>query len=296
MKVIIFGASGYIGLPLANALVRNGHIVYGVSRSKDNAPKMRANEIIPLLGDADSTDEWKDHLKDADVVIDCTAGMDTSGPAMLKAVESLTGTVRKPGTPKLAYIYCSGIWVHGDDRKRFTFESGSTERAPSAIAWRPQLEQDVVSNQVLKGIVIRVGLCYGRGGSLIGLLFSQGDSGSISWFGTPGGSYSLVHVDDVAECFLLAAEKNNLVGGLILDATNEITESVDGILHAFSSLVGIPWNKVSYRPCANILEEAMSITIRARPSLARTLLGWQPRKPGLIDGMAIYYEAYKNSS
>ncbi|KAG8852224.1 hypothetical protein FRB91_006775 [Serendipita sp. 411] len=295
MKVIVFGASGYIGTPVSNALVRNGHIVYGVSRSKDNAPKMRANEIIPLVGDADSTDEWKDHLKDADVVIDCAAGMETSGPANLKAVETLTATVRKPGTPKLAYIYTSGIWVHGSDRTQFTFESGSTETVPTAVAWRPQLEQDVVNSQILRGIVIRSGTCYGRAGSLIGLLFSQGDNKSISWFGTAGGSYTLIHVDDLAECFLLAAEKNHLVGGLILDATNEVTESVDGILHAFSNLVGIPWSKVSYRPCANILEEAMSGTIRARPTLARTLLGWHPRRAGLIDGMSIYYEAYKNT-
>ncbi|KAG8814700.1 hypothetical protein FRC17_001001, partial [Serendipita sp. 399] len=262
MKVIVFGASGYIGSPVANALVRNGHIVYGVSRSKANAAKMRAHEIIPLIGDGENSSEWKKHIADADVVIDCTAGMDTAGPALFKAVESTASSIRRTnvGTPKLAYIYCSGIWVHGDNRTEFVFESGSTDSAPAATAFRPELEWTVVTSEIVRGIVIRPGICYGRAGSLIGLLFSQADSGAISWFGTPGGSWTLVHVDDLAECFLLATEKNHLVSGVILDATNEITESVDGILHAFSSHIGIPWNKVSYRPCANILEEAMATT------------------------------------
>ncbi|KAG8803192.1 hypothetical protein FRC17_006227, partial [Serendipita sp. 399] len=229
MKVIVFGATGYVGSSVANALVRTGHIVYGVSRSKENAATLRANEIIPLVGDADHSDEWKAHLKDADVAIDCTAGFDTAGPALFKAVESTVATVRNTNTsggiPKLAYIYISGIWVHGDNRKEMVTESSSPAQVPTAVAWRPSLEQQVVKSESVRGIVVRSGSCYGRRGSLIGLLFSQAEKGSISWFGTPGGSYTLVHVDDLAECILLATEKNHIVGGLILDAANEVTES-----------------------------------------------------------------------
>jgi hypothetical protein len=34
---------------------------------------------------------------------------------------------------------------------------------------------------------------------------------------------------------------------------------------------------------------------RIRPYLARTLLGWSPRKAGLIDGMETYYAEWKAS-
>jgi len=62
MKVIIFGATGYLGLPigksflkasrrlpyslltLAHALVRNGHVVVGVSRTAAKNNLLLANE------------------------------------------------------------------------------------------------------------------------------------------------------------------------------------------------------------------------------------------------------------
>ena len=105
--------------------------------------------------------------------------------------------------------------------------------------------------------------------------------------------------------------QNHLISGLILDCSNERTESVDGILYAFAAVVGVPLDKVSYRPASNALEEAMSITYvsnglfafvdwfgrtRLRPTLARALLGWEPRKAGLIDGMKTYVDAYRASN
>ena len=39
-------------------------------------------------------------------------------------------------------------------------------------------------------------------------------------------------------------------------------------------------------------EVALGTTTLIRPYLAKTLLGWQPRKPGLVDGLPIYYAAW----
>ncbi|CCA75968.1 hypothetical protein PIIN_09964, partial [Serendipita indica DSM 11827] len=99
-------------------------------------------------------------------------------------------------------------------------------------------------------------------GSLFSSLFAQATPSveKLEWFGTPGGSYALVHVDDLADCFLRAVKKNHLISGLILDCTNERTESVDGILYAFATVVGVSLDKVTYRPPANVLEEAMAVT------------------------------------
>ena len=40
-------------------------------------------------------------------------------------------------------------------------------------------------------------------------------------------------------------------------------------------------------------EVALTTTTLLRPYLARALLGWQPRKPGFVDGMEVYYNAWK---
>jgi hypothetical protein len=41
-----------------------------------------------------------------------------------------------------------------------------------------------------------------------------------------------------------------------------------------------------------VYEEALATTSLVRPYLARALLGWQPRKTGLVDGLETYYAAY----
>jgi nucleoside-diphosphate-sugar epimerase len=51
MKVVIFGATGFIGSSVAEAFVRSGHIAYGVSRSPSSAKELARKEIVPLICD-----------------------------------------------------------------------------------------------------------------------------------------------------------------------------------------------------------------------------------------------------
>ena len=48
MKVLILGASGFIGFPTSQAFLRSGHIVYGQTRSQSSAA---ASEIVPVVCD-----------------------------------------------------------------------------------------------------------------------------------------------------------------------------------------------------------------------------------------------------
>lgn len=42
-----------------------------------------------------------------------------------------------------------------------------------------------------------------------------------------------------------------------------------------------------------MLEEALMMSVLLRPYMAKTLLGWHPRKMGLGDGIGVYYEAWR---
>ncbi|KIM24909.1 hypothetical protein M408DRAFT_228418 [Serendipita vermifera MAFF 305830] len=297
MKVIIFGASGYVGLPVANALVRNGHVVVGVTRTASKNKLLLANEIIPAVGDIFDPATWSAHLVDADAVISLASGNPEDRRTIFKAIESTAATVRLPGTPKLVFIATSGTWVYGDDRSAIRTESSPLEisKMPLVARWRPAIDKEMVESTILDCIIVRCCMCYGRAGSLWAMLFSQAEKGEISWMGTPGGSYATIHVDDLAELFLLVVEKSHLVRGLVVNAANDRTESVDGILKAFAAHIGIPLDKISYRAPnpKNPVEEALTITTKLRPTLARTLLGWAPRKASMMDGIATYYASYK---
>lgn len=64
MKVLILGATGFIGLPAAQAFSRAGHIVYGVTRSQSNADSLAREEIIPIVADPTDSQGLKalDHI------------------------------------------------------------------------------------------------------------------------------------------------------------------------------------------------------------------------------------------
>ena len=50
MKVLVTGATGYIGNSVAKTLSTRGHIVYGLYRNDNSLPLLLQSEIIPVKG------------------------------------------------------------------------------------------------------------------------------------------------------------------------------------------------------------------------------------------------------
>jgi len=110
MKVIVLGASGFIGLPAAQALVRAGHVVYGLTRSASKAKQLAAEEIIPVVGNYDDIAVWSHLIPSLDAVIDAVGGAElkTLSTTILNATAEAAQRLRPAHAPKLAYIYTSG--------------------------------------------------------------------------------------------------------------------------------------------------------------------------------------------
>jgi nucleoside-diphosphate-sugar epimerase len=273
-------------------LARNGHIVYGLTRSEKKSKILAAEEIIPIVGKPDSK-EWLAYAATLDAVIDAVGGS-ANLPELTKVVlEGLTAACqqhRPHGAPKLAFIYTSGIWVHGDNRVETVTDNTPLTKPSHLAAWRLPHERHVRENTVLNGIVIRPGLVYGRGASLLAPLFESAKAGKAQWPGAPGQRFTLVHTDDLAQAYLLVTEKAPILNGIVFDVTSEKTESVDDFLEKLVKVSGA--KGFEYTKPANTYEEALASTNLVRPTLARTLLGWTPLKPGLVDGLKTYYEAW----
>jgi len=293
MKVLVFGASGFIGFPVSQALLRAGHIVYGQTRSQDKAKQLAAEEIIPVVGEPTDVATWESLVESLDAVIEALAGLDmkTISVDLLNAVSSTAKKHRPEGAAKITYIYTSGTWVHGEDRKNIVTDTTPIVTSVPLVAWRYQVEQTLINSPDVNGIVIRPSMVYGRSGSIFAMMFKRAHDGKLIWPGKPGGRLAIVHQDDLADIYLRAAEKGAVVRGQIFDASNDVTESTDDILGKLVELSGS--KPFEYVEPSNLYEEAIAATALVRPYLGRALLGWQPHKPGLAENLELYYNAWK---
>ncbi|KAE9391848.1 NAD(P)-binding protein [Gymnopus androsaceus JB14] len=264
MKVLVLGYCIWLHrLSAAQALVRAGHFVYGLTRSQEKAKILAGEEIIPIVGEIGNPDAWVDIVKDLDVVIDAvggTADVKQLSHTTLAAVSAKAKASRPDHAPKLTYIYTSGTWH-------------PLRGPPELVSWRPAQEQRTIHDPVLNGIVIRPPCSTGA------------SEGRVAWPGTPGGRYALIHTDDLADMYVRACEKAPIVGGVIFDACNEFTESADDVLAALVKVSGAK-GQYEYTKPSNLYEVALSTTSLIRPYLL-------PSKPGLVDGLPMYYAAWK---
>ncbi|KAJ7206250.1 hypothetical protein GGX14DRAFT_500409 [Mycena pura] len=292
MNILILGATGFIGFPAAQALVRAGHTVYGLSRTEAKAKLLAAEELIPVIGDVDS-DNWIPLIAKLDIIIEAVGGGEivfqarTTFERVLKAVADL----RSADAPLLSYIYTSGGWVHGDSRTEVVTDTTPIVRPLSLVTWRPAVEQLVARSTAVNGIVVRPAIVYGRSASLLAMLFMGASQGRVTWPGTPGGRYPVVHTDDLADLYVRMTEKASLLGGKIFDVATPNLVSVDELLQRVVEVSGAKGPYEYTRP-TNAFEEALAATVLVRPYLANALLGWSPRKPGLIENIEVYYAAW----
>ncbi|KAJ7078011.1 hypothetical protein B0H15DRAFT_954777 [Mycena belliarum] len=297
MKVLILGATGFIGLPAAQALVRAGHMVYGLSRSEAKAKMLAAEEIIPIIGDVES-DVWIPLISTLDVIIE-TVGGDVGGTPDLAKIGNETyervakavPQLRTADAPLLSYIYTSGTWVHGESRTEIVTDTTPISHPAGYIDWRPETEQLVARSAIVNGIVVRPALLYGRSGSIFARLFRAASEGRVVWPGTPGGRYAVIHTDDLADLYVRVAEQAQSLGGKIFDAATPVTESVDDLL-AKLVVVSKAKGPYEYKKPETLLQEAITTTTLLRPYLANALLGWSTKKPGVVDGLETYYAAW----
>src|SRR5215813_1799489 len=165
MRVFVGGATGYVGSAVARSLRRRGHHVFGSARNDAAAEKLRAAGVEPVPADLADAPSYGRAAKNADAVIQASSTSDAHSPENEpRAAAAILAAIA--GTGK-AFVFTSGLWVYGP-----TGDTPATEETPPRplpiVAWRPAVEQAVRSAANARGIVIRPGWVYGRGGGTPG--------------------------------------------------------------------------------------------------------------------------------
>lgn len=296
MKIFVTGATGYIGFQAAAAFRRAGHEVWGMARSDVNARRLARHEITPVPGRLEEPETYREAARDCSVIVHAAADSRGDMPAMdRQAMETLL-SIKLPGAPPKTVIYTSGVWVYGDTHGRLVDETSPLNPA-GLVTWRPAVEEMVLEASGVRGIVIRPGCVYGRQGGLTGMWFAGASPEKPpAVIGNGENYWAMVHVDDLAEAYLLAAESG--LGGEAFNITDRSRWKVGQMAEAAARAAGsrepvrhVPVTEASAQ--MGLFAEALSLDQHVDARKAVRLLGWQPKHGGFVDEVDTYFAAWQ---
>lgn len=284
MKILITGATGYIGGAAAGALDGAGHQVLALAHSDRAESTFRERGWTPLGGDLREPDGLSGLAAEADAVVHAANTGGTDAAAVdAAAARAMLGALEGSGK---AFVYTSGVWVLGDTGGKIVDEGAPLDRPAAASAWRATLEPDVTGAAArgVRSVVIRPGVVYGRGGGLPGMLAR----GELPVIGDGRQRWPLVHVDDLTDLYLRALEAP---AGSLLHGTDGWAAMIElALAGRFGAGGGTEVERLDLaaaRERLGAFADALVLDQRVAAERTRELTGWRPAAPPAIEELMI---------
>ena len=285
LRVLLIGATGYIGSSVAHALDAAGHTVIPLIRTASDGTVAEPGNRDTVVGDLSNPATLRAAMTpDIDAVVHAGAPLG-DWAADTNAVTALLQRMRPDG----AFVYVSGTWVLGPSDGTREFDEQSPTRPINIVAGREAVEHAVLTSGA-RGVVVRAGVVHGRGGGIPHLLVDWAREHGHGRFvtGATDPSWAVVHVDDLADLIVLALSQ--AAGGTILHAVAEASVPAAAVGRAADVAAGgagrvVPWRvEEASTALGPAFAEALALNQHVSASHARRL-GWRPTRPTLLDDL-----------
>ena len=294
MKVFITGATGFIGSAIVTELLEAGHEVLGLVRSEEGARSLRAIGADVHFGNLYDIESICKGAAAADAVIHTAFNHDDftvfkeSCENDRRIIEAL-GEVYAGDQRPIIVTSALGLLPRG----RVVYESDSPAPGPIPRTATEQAADAVAARGVRIAVVRLSPTVHGEGDRgfihrLIGIAREKG----ISVYQEEEMNYwPAVHRGDAAKLYLLALE-NVAKGGERFHAAAEQGVSFKDIAISIGKGLNIPVLAKSKQDAAvhfGSFAHFAAIDVQASSDETRTILGWQPAGPDLINDIASVY-------
>ena len=221
MRVLVTGATGFLGRRLAAALVEHGHQVRALVRNP-NADDASV---------ADGVEVWRGDLRDPESVIAACEGMEVVqhagalsspwGPKSEFYATNVGGTqavidgCQRYGVRRLIYVSSPSVVFDGQDQHNLTEAAPYPATSVSVYSQTKKLGEDLVNaaSGRLKMVILRPKAMFGPGDrALLPRLLATARTGRLPMIGDGRNLVDLTYVDNVVEAMRLAMTAESAVG------------------------------------------------------------------------------------
>jgi nucleoside-diphosphate-sugar epimerase len=279
MQVLLTGGTGFIGSVVLDRLLNAGHNVTAVVRSDSSAKAATEAGATAVVGDLADAAWLASQLREVDGAIHTAAPDDGSAASLDDAV--IAAAIDAFGGTDKRFVYTTGVWIYGEGD--VTEESAID--APEITSWREARQAKLLGSGI-NAVVIAPGIVYGYGKGIPNTISGAPKTadGALTLIGSGEQHWTTVHVDDLADLYLLAFEKS---------APGEVYIGVSGVnptVRELGQAVVGPEGAVAPDSVDATSERlggpfagALLLDQQATASKAKTVLGWNPNRPSLVD-------------
>ncbi len=208
MKILVTGATGYVGSRVARRLIERGDRVTGVIRAPERA-KALPQGVEPLIADLADVDRLVEAATGVDAVLH--TGFASHGADWFAAVELervlVERMARALAGSATRLVVANGTAFYGDVPGLAT---EAQPVSPSPFAVRAEATAAATTTPSLNGVELRLAsFVHGHGGSIFvpALVKVARDTGRAIYVGAGDNQLSAVHVDGAARAFVAATDR-----------------------------------------------------------------------------------------
>lgn len=266
-KVLITGATGFVGSHVLDHLVRGGHPIRALVRATSDTRKLAeiGAELVP--GGLDDAASINAAVRDVDVIIHLAAATHARSEAEYHRVNEagtrdlLNAALGTTPAPR-RFLYLSSLAAAGPSRDGKPIEPEDEPRPLTAYG-RSKLGGELACLEAQHGIevvILRAPAVYGPGDRELLRFFRMASRGILPVPTGPPRPVQMVHVDDLARAIALAADAPTARGILHIAEPEarpwkQIARMVGQAVGVQARIIRVPSGLV--RAAAAIIEVAM---------------------------------------
>jgi nucleoside-diphosphate-sugar epimerase len=286
---LLFGANGFLGSHIARALIAAGHELTALARNEKSAQGIREMGARPIEGQIDDADLMARLAQEHDGLVfaarvDFAKEAEILAPMIGAMRDSNKPLITTSGTSCLSIDTPLGEWNQESFAEDDPFDSKLWTRV------RMESEQLVrgAARSGVRGMVVRPPMIWGNGGGngQIPWIFDAiPRAGAACYLGYGLNLYTNVHVEDLAQVYVLALEKGQ-PGALYHAVAGEVCWRT--IAEAVATVMDCEPRSITYDEMCDLWGKQdapyrFAVSSRSRAIATCRDLDWTPRHIDLID-------------